>query len=186
MVHRVAQQVQQWLADLVEDGAVQLDLLALDPEVHLLAHLPGQVADHAREAVEDLPHRRHARGHDLALERLRQPPDLDRHVPELGIVALGGEGREAAARDGQLADLVHQGVEAAQVHPQVAAPRGLDRRGLVRLVGLDVHLLDVAGGAQRLVDGVGRRGAVEVEAEVAVEGVALHRRHGGRDGADGA
>src|SRR2546425_9953634 len=61
VVHRVAQQVEQRVAQLVQDGAVELDLFALHAERHLLAQFPREIAHQAGEAVEYLPHRRHPR-----------------------------------------------------------------------------------------------------------------------------
>src|SRR5207248_7801309 len=41
--------------ELVEDGAVELDLFSFDPKLHLFAELTRDVADESREAVEHLP-----------------------------------------------------------------------------------------------------------------------------------
>ena len=80
VIHRVPQQVQQRVPQLVQDRAVELDLLPLDPERNLLAQLAGQVPHQAGEAVEHLPHRRHARLDDFGLQLARQAGDLDRDV----------------------------------------------------------------------------------------------------------
>ena len=50
VVDAVAQDVQQRVRQLVEDGAVQLDLRAGDDQVHLALALAGDVARRARAA----------------------------------------------------------------------------------------------------------------------------------------
>jgi len=52
MVHGVAQQVQERVADLIDHRPVEPGLLPLHDKAHLFAAFPGQVAHHAGEAVE--------------------------------------------------------------------------------------------------------------------------------------
>src|SRR5205814_10086729 len=72
-------------SDLVQNRAVELDFLALDPERDLLAELAGQVTHQTGESVEHLPHRRHARLDDFRLQLARQ----DRKSTRLNSSHLG-------------------------------------------------------------------------------------------------
>src|SRR2546426_8601678 len=49
VIHRVPQQVQQRVSQLVQDRPVELDLLPLDPERDLLAQLAGRSEEHTSE-----------------------------------------------------------------------------------------------------------------------------------------
>ena len=64
MVDRVADDVGQGIADHLDHFAVQLDVAAVDIDHHLLAELGGQVADHARQADEQILDPLHARPGD--------------------------------------------------------------------------------------------------------------------------
>ena len=55
VVERVAHEVHERVAERVDDGAVELGLLADELELDLLAELRREVADEAREAQEDRP-----------------------------------------------------------------------------------------------------------------------------------
>ena len=50
VIHRVPQQVEQRIAQFVENGAVELDALPFHLEADLLAKMPGQVPHRARES----------------------------------------------------------------------------------------------------------------------------------------
>ena len=54
MIDRVADDVGQRIADHLDHLAVELDVAAVDIDHHLLAELGGQVADHARQADEQI------------------------------------------------------------------------------------------------------------------------------------
>ena len=68
VVDRVPQQMGQGVLQDLKDLLVQLDGHAGGDEVDLLAPLPGDVADHAVEAVEERAHGQHARLSDAFLE----------------------------------------------------------------------------------------------------------------------
>jgi hypothetical protein len=68
MVHGVAQQVHQRIAQLVKNRAVELDLFALHAELDLFIELAREIAHQPGKAVEHLPHRRHPRLDDFGLE----------------------------------------------------------------------------------------------------------------------
>jgi phosphoenolpyruvate carboxylase len=71
MVDRIANQMDQRIADLLEHGLVQLGGLAAHVEHDLLVELLRQVADQAREAVEHRADRQHADAHDAFLQLAR-------------------------------------------------------------------------------------------------------------------
>src|SRR5438093_1325041 len=141
VVHGVAEQVQQWVAELVQNRTVELDLLPLDPKRHLFPELARQVAHEPREADEHLPHRRHASLDDPRLPIGGHARDLDCHVVARRVAPLGGELVQAPPRRGELPDQVHQAVQPPQVDPDVsAAPPLRGRRGQALEPG-PTHLL---------------------------------------------
>jgi hypothetical protein len=68
VVDRVAEQVDERVPDLVEHGPVELDVQPVHLEGDVLAQVARKVPDHAREPVEYVADRDHARLHDLVLE----------------------------------------------------------------------------------------------------------------------
>ena len=149
VIGRVPDQVQQRRPDLVEDRAVELDLASLDVEPDPLAEIAGQVADQPGEPLQHLTDRRHPRRDHLRLHLGGQPRDAIAHLGEVRVGGLGGERAEPILGHHQLADLLHQRVEPAEVHPDLTALGGGLGLGVVRL---EAHRLDFAGGAERGLD----------------------------------
>ena len=87
VVDRVPHEVAERVADLLEDAAVELGLLALDDELDLLAQLIREVANDAREAVEDGLDREHPQSGHLVLELARDSRELLR-----ALLRVAGEG----------------------------------------------------------------------------------------------
>ena len=125
VVEGVADEVAQRVADLLEDGPVELGLLALDDQRDLLAQLRRHVAHDAREAVEDALDRQHAQAGDLVLELAGDPAELlgallglagDGVVAE-DVVELAGLAQQAGLLGDELAHEVHEVVEAGDVDP---------------------------------------------------------------------
>ena len=193
VVDRVAQQMHDRVADLVEHRPVELDLFALDRELHWLANRSRSVSDQAREAVEPLPHGHHAAGHDLVLQVGDEPRGLRHRLRQSRVVDAAGQLHEATAGDHQLADQVHQVVEAAQVDAHAAllphrARSAAARRPIRRLrhagelrflhhlhrrVVAGTHLVHVARSTQRRHDVVLAELRRQAKGEVVVELVRL-------------
>src|SRR4051812_11656728 len=70
VVQRVADEVDERVAQRLDDGAVELGVLADELELDVLGELARQVADEAREAHEDGVDRDHADLHDHGVEGL--------------------------------------------------------------------------------------------------------------------
>src|SRR5436309_794186 len=168
VVHGVAQQVHERIAQLVQDRPVELDLLALDPERHLLAELARHVAHQPRKPVEHLPHRRHARLENLRLQVGREARDLDGDVVDRRIAPLGRELTQSPPHRDQLTDQHHETVQPPQVDPDVAAGAPPDRAGVTgcgaglgrrptRLGASHRHMRDVARRLERGLDLLRRR-----------------------------
>ena len=123
VVQGVADQVAQRVADLFQDGPVELGLLAFDDQLDLLVQAHGDVAHDAREAVEDGLDGQHAQAGDLILELAGDAGELLRILVGLSRQRIVAEphGQELGALlqaglvDDQLADEVHQLVEAGDV-----------------------------------------------------------------------
>ena len=120
VVDRVAQHVDQGVADLGEDGAVELDILAGDGEVHLFAGLTGDIPHQPREGVDDL--------------RQRDEPHVHRRILEVA---------------GDLVELVEVvGVDPLPLHLPAELDPARHKLfneivELVELVDIDPHRLDV-------------------------------------------
>ena len=123
MVHGVADQVAERVADLFEDGAVEFGLLALDDELDLLVEPDGHVAHDPREAVEDGLDRQHAQAGHLVLQLAGDAGELLRVLVGLARQRIVAQprGQELGALlksglvDDQLADEVHELVETRDV-----------------------------------------------------------------------
>src|SRR6185295_19066567 len=121
----IPDEMHQRLADLIQDRAVQLDLVAFGIEANLLAQLPRKVAHQARKPLEHLAYRGHAGGEDLSLHAGNEPVDSLAHFHEHRIARLHGENTEAVLRYDQLANLLHQQIEPAEIHPDLPVCSGL-------------------------------------------------------------
>ena len=112
VIDRVADDVGQRIADHLDHLAIELDVAALDIDQDLLAELGRQVADHARQADEQILDPLHARAGDRvahfgddrrqALERA-----VDRHVVRRFAQAPG----ELVARQHHVGNGAHHPVE---------------------------------------------------------------------------
>ena len=71
VVERVADEVHERVAERVDDGAVELGVLADELQLDLLAELGREVAHEPREAQEDGLDRDHPHLHDHRLQRVR-------------------------------------------------------------------------------------------------------------------
>ena len=91
VVERVADEVHERVAERVDDGAVELGVLAGEHQLDLLAELRGEVADEPREAQEDRLDRDHPHLHHHRLQRLRAARQVLHRLAEALDVALGGE-----------------------------------------------------------------------------------------------
>ena len=188
VVDRVPQQMHEWIAELVEDGAVELDLFSFDPKLHLFAELTRDVADETGEAVEHLPHGGHARLDDFALQIGGETRDLDRHVVDHRILPDPACRHfvQTPARGDELADQIHQRIQAPQIDADVlaAAPhsgRTFTRRNVRLFSATDRHRVNIADSANRSLDLRGIRGRIELERKPSVEIVRFERRRGGLD-----
>ena len=166
--------MQQRLADLVEDGAVELDLVALGVEADPLAEVAGQVTDQPGKALQHFAHRRHPRGDDFGLDLGDQSRDPVAHLVQRRLRRRGRDHAEPVLRHHQLAHLLHQRVEPAELHPDLP---GLTARG-GGLIVVEAHGIDVARAAEHIHDPLvaGRTGEPEVEAAVEIVAVELRQR----------
>ncbi len=123
VIDGVAHHVHERIAELLDDELVDLGLGAGDDQVDELVGVAADLADDARELVEDLPERHHAHLEDALLHRAEVPLEgaLEAlHVGrQLALDVLGAEplheARQRGADDGQLAHDVHQAVELVDV-----------------------------------------------------------------------
>ena len=145
VVHRVPQQVDQRVAQRLQDRAVQFGVPADGLKADFFAGLLRQVAHHARQALEDAVDGQHPRLHDLVLKLGRDAGDAMGRFQKLGRflvarvapVQAGADPVDLRALDDQLAHQVQQGVQPGDFHPDRLrlCPARLARRGLVRRVG---------------------------------------------------
>src|SRR5450756_1150751 len=103
--------MQNGLTHLVEHRAIELDLPPFDLEIDLFPERARGVAHHAWKALEYLPHGNHAARHDLVLESSQDLGGTERRLEQRLVSDLLGDLRDAVARDHELTDDVHQGVQ---------------------------------------------------------------------------
>ena len=111
VVERVADEVHERVAERVDDGAVELGVLADELQLDLLAELGREVAHEPREAQEDGLDRDHPDLHDHRLQGVRGAREVLHRLREAGHVGLGGERLDLRAVQDELAHEVHQLVE---------------------------------------------------------------------------
>ncbi|MNZ93045.1 hypothetical protein D3C78_1120990 [compost metagenome] len=72
VIHGVAQQVHEWVADFFHHGLVQLGLCAADDQVDVLAQFLADIAHHPTEAVEGFADGDHAQAQGAVENFLHQ------------------------------------------------------------------------------------------------------------------
>ncbi|MBW8838248.1 MAG: hypothetical protein JF602_00080, partial [Gemmatimonadetes bacterium] len=108
MIGRIADQVKQRLADLIQHRPVQLDLLTLDVEPDALAQVARQVPHQAGKALEHLSYGRHPRCQHLGLHRPDEAAHPIAHLGQFRVARVDRERGETILGDDQLAHLLHQ------------------------------------------------------------------------------
>ena len=68
VVHCIANNVHQWIPDVLNDGFVQFRIFAFKYQLHLLFCVSGEVANQTRNFAEDFANRQHAGFHDRFLK----------------------------------------------------------------------------------------------------------------------
>ena len=114
VIHAVAHQVHERIADLLQHRLVELGLVADHLQLDLLAEPLAEIAHHAREAAEHETDRQHAHAHDAFLQLAHVALELRQSGAQLVGQSAGhlrAELREHRLRDDQLADGVHQLVD---------------------------------------------------------------------------
>jgi hypothetical protein len=118
VVDGVADHVGERIPDGLDDRLVQLGLLALHVEPHLLATGHGQVANDSRELAPDVSDRLHPGLHHPGLEFGREQVQPLDGAEERAIVLSGTELKDLVPGQDQLANQGHQLVEQTDVDPQ--------------------------------------------------------------------
>ena len=108
----------QRIADLFEDGLVQLDSLAFYDQPHFLSERPREVSHQARKSLENGLDRQHPNRHDAGLEFVGNAGDVRtslfqvlHHSRAVSAVQFLNQQRECAAGNQQFADHPHQAVQ---------------------------------------------------------------------------
>ena len=192
MIDAVADHVHERVAELLDDELVEDGLGAADDEADLLVEVAGELADDAGQLVEDLADRDHADVEDALLQERElagHVADLDREFArDVGAAVELAQGLEHAGEvvldEAELADEVHQEIEAAEVDADglaEAAQALLGAGGLARgLVGAGLadgqgRRLAAAGGGGVLA-ATGRRCGLGVAADGGGRGGGAGRR----------
>ncbi len=141
VVDRVTHQVRERILDGLDDGLVELGVLALHHQLHLLAAGQGQVTHDPWQLVPDVADRLHPGLHDPFLQLGGDQVEALGRAGEAGVLLLGDQLDDLVAGQHELADQVHQLVEQADVHTD----RGVSDAAAV-LLGLDGLVHRVRGG----------------------------------------
>ncbi|MNF33930.1 hypothetical protein D3C84_147610 [compost metagenome] len=136
MVDGVAHQVHQRIGQRLDQVLVEVGFFADQLQIDLFLQAARQIADQAREAAEDLLDRLHARLHHRRLQIRGDHVKVGDGLGHGLIGAVGAQAHQAVTHQHQLADHVHDLVQA----------RGIDPHGGFRFAG-----------RWRLVDGCGGR-----------------------------
>ena len=105
MVDTVAHEVHQRVADLLEDGLVELGLLTRHLQLDLFTQALGKIAHHAREAAEGEADGQHAHPHDAFLQLAHVALELVQPAAKLlgeGAVQLATQLAQHGLGDDQL------------------------------------------------------------------------------------
>ena len=86
VVHGVADHVDEWIAKLLDDVAIELGLLALQQKLHLFVLLRGEIAHEAIHLMKHPANRDHPQRHCVALQLRGYPTELTQAAHELQAV----------------------------------------------------------------------------------------------------
>ena len=161
MVHGVAHQVGQRIANLFHHGFVQLGLGAADDQLDVFAQLLANIAHHALEAVEGAANLHHAQVQGRVTHFFDQARQGRGGLQQFGRSgALGGQAGPGPGDD-EFTDQVDQRVEFVGIHADQVGlggfavfalflffQRGIDHWGLHHLL-VDQHFADGLRGFAR-------------------------------------
>ena len=68
VIHRIADQMGQWVSDSFDDGLIQFNVFAFQGQFDLFAQVLRQIADYPGEFIEDIANGLHAGQHDGFLQ----------------------------------------------------------------------------------------------------------------------
>ena len=108
VVHAVADQVNQRIVQLVDDGLIQFRIRTLDGQVHLLVQIDPEIVNQPAEPFEGGFERQHADAHRVFAERRRQAVDGFGYIPDVRIVPGAGDLAETCLHGHQFAHEVNQ------------------------------------------------------------------------------
>ncbi len=152
VVERVADEVDEWVAEGVDDGPVELGLAAEEFQLDLLAEFHREVSHKAREAHEHDVDRDHPHLHDHRLQRLRAARQVLDGVVQLGPLDVRRQRLHGRPVDDELAHQVHQRVEPLGVDANSARVMACARGGLRAAAVRGGRSRDLAGRAVRARD----------------------------------
>ena len=127
VVNRIPDQMSQRILDRLKDGLVEFCVAALENEPDLATARDRDVTHEARKLVPDRVDRLHPGLHDPGLELAHQQVQSLGRTLHAGIGAGSGRGDDLIAREHQLADETHEGVEQVHVDPQCRVAHGSTR-----------------------------------------------------------
>ena len=118
VIHGVADDVHQRVADVLRDVLVHLGVLADEHEPRLLAEVLRHVADDAVHLLERAADWHHAERHDAVLQFFVELVELTRGLREIRKLEAREVGvlRHHRLRNHELADEVHEAVELVDAH----------------------------------------------------------------------
>src|ERR1035438_5745501 len=119
MIHSIADDVHQGIADLFEDGLVELDSLALDDQPDLFALRAREVPHQTWESLEDCLDRQHANRHDARLQLFGNTGDVGARLFQVlddqralrAVIEFLDEDGERPTGHQHLADNAHQTIQ---------------------------------------------------------------------------
>ena len=129
MVAAVAHQVDHGIEQAFDHRLVDFGRFAVGDERDALAGVAGEIMDQAAEPTEQARHRHHAQHHHRVAQFPGEPLDLFGDGAQDEVVTVVGELRQAALRDDEFTDPVHQRVETTRGNANAFLRLGRRTRG---------------------------------------------------------
>ena len=124
VIHAVANQVHQGIAELIDDRLIELRIGSFDGQFHVFAQIARQVVHQAAKPLEGAADRQHAHIHRVFAQGRGQPIDFFGDCAYIGIVAARGKFTEPGLHGDQFSDQIHKLIELCRGDANAAAVVG--------------------------------------------------------------
>ncbi len=135
MIDCIAHQVHQWIGQCIDQVLVEISVFADQLQIDLLVEITRQIPNHTGKATENLLHRLHPGLHHRQLQIGGHHVEIGYRVGQLFIDQVRLQRRQAVTDQHQLADHVHDVVQALGIDSN----RGFARVRFRSVLGEGLH-----------------------------------------------